>query len=188
MRPSTLLLGLALFAAAPLSAQRATLPSSPSGKEQRTVAPLPAARGVSAGLNPATELIAKRRRLGIDETTVGTLRALETTYNEARAERLQRYDSLRAQVQMSRNRMQSGVTPATEERQISRERTIVLVRVMAELRSTRAAQVAETIAAIPEEKRAMAEEMLNEQADDLARTLRRAGPEGSEAAGPSRRP
>jgi hypothetical protein len=189
MRHVSILLGLALVAGAvaPLAAQGVRLPPRPSAREGRSVAPLPASRAVSAGLNPATELISKRRKLGLDNVTLDSLKALENAYRSRHDELFSRYDSLRAQVQMSRNRLDSTRAPSPEEQQIARERTIVLSRVMDELRADRAAQIEETLAAIPEAKRAEAQTMLDEQAADLERSFRRAGPEGNALAGPGRR-
>ncbi len=189
MRRLSLLLGTVLLvgAVAPLAAQRVEIPRTPSARGGRTIAPLPAGRAVSAGLNPATELIARRRKLGLDNATVDSLKVLENTYRARHDERFSRYDSLRAQVQMSRNRLDSTRAPSPEEQQIARERTIVLVRLMTELRADRAAQISETLAAIPEDKRAEAEALLTEQAAELDRAFRRAGPEGNAAAGPAPR-
>lgn len=186
MRLPTLLFGLAftLAIAAPLAAQRnGSPPTSSANRDRRPPSPLPTARVIGAGLNPATELIDKRRKLGLDETTLAALRALEVEFNTSRAELFVRYDSLRAQVNMARNRMESGVTPSTQEQQVSRERMVVLVRVMQELRADRAEQVRQVLAALPEEKRAAAQEFLEAQVEDLARTLRRSGQEGNALAG-----
>jgi len=196
MRPVTLLLGVAalLAAASPLAAQRGRTPTSSANSAPRTIPPLPNARVVTAGLNPAAELIDKKRRLALDEATLATLKTLEATFDARYAEDLARYDSLRAQVNMARNRMQGAMEPSDEEMQIARERTIVLSRVFGELRVQREADVAEALAALPEEKRAMAQELLAEQAEDLARAFRRSGPEGAAlaggppGAGPGRRP
>jgi hypothetical protein len=140
---------------------------------------------VTANLNPAAYLVDKRRRLGLDETQLETVRAFEATYNARYADGLARYDSLRAQVQMARNRVSGAMGPTTEEQEIARERTIVLSRVMAALREQRDADVIELVGTLPEDKRVLTQELLTEQAESPARALRRSGPEGVAAAGGS---
>lgn len=180
---SVLLCVAALFAATtPVAAQRST-PTSSANSAPRVIPPLPNSRIVGAGLNPASELVDKRRRLALDDSTLGALRTLEATFDARYAEDLARYDSLRAQVTMARNRVQGAMAPSAEEQQIARERTIVLTRVVAALRQQREKDVAEALAALPEEKRAMAQDILTEQSADLARAFRRSGPEGAALSG-----
>jgi hypothetical protein len=78
MRLFTLLLGTALLvvSASPLSAQRVRIPTS-SRESRPSIPPLPNSRVVTANLNPAAYLVDKRRRLGLDETQLETVRAFE---------------------------------------------------------------------------------------------------------------
>jgi hypothetical protein len=75
------------------------------------------------------------------------------------------------------------MAPSVEEQQIARERMVVLVRTMAELRAQRTKDVDEALALLPEEKRTEGRALLDEQAEDMTRTFRRSGPEGAAAAG-----
>jgi hypothetical protein len=134
-------------------------------------------------MNPAVHLIDKKRKLKLDDATVTSLQTLSGTINERYAPTLARYDSLRTQVNMARNRIGSGMAPSVEEQQIARERMIVLIRTMAELRAQRAKDVDEALALLPEDKRAEGRTLLDEQAEDMVRAFRRSGPEGAAAAG-----
>lgn len=160
---------------------RATGPG-PRG-EAPTTPPLPNVRAVTDGMNPAGHLVEKKRKLKLDDSTVTALEALSTTINERYAPRLARYDSLRTQVNMARNRVNSGMAPSIEEQQVARERAIVLIRTMAELRAQRTKDVDEALALLPEDKRAEGRTLLDEQAEDMVRSFRRSGPEGAAAAG-----
>lgn len=188
-RSSLLVLAAAAaLSSSPLAAQRVPNTNRPSSSARTRstaprIAPLPNARAVTAGLDPAAYLIDKKRRLQADESLLATLSGLASTFDARYAPHLARYDSLRAQVQMARNRVQGAMEPAAEEMEVARERTIVLMRVMAELRAQREKDVAETLAALPEEKRVVAQELLTEQAEELARAFRRGGPEGMAMAG-----
>jgi hypothetical protein len=139
-------------------------------------------------MNPADYLIDKKRKLKLDEATLTALGTASAAINERYAPALARYDSLRTQVNMARNRMSSGMAPSVEEQQIARERMIVLVRTMAELRAQRTKDVDEALALLPEDKRTEGRALLDEQAEDMVRTFRRSGPEGAAAAGGGRRP
>jgi hypothetical protein len=160
---------------------RATGPG-PRG-EAPTTPPLPNVRAVTEGMNPADHLIDKKRKLKLDDAMVTSLQTLSGTINERYAPALARYDSLRTQVNMARNRMNSGMAPSIEEQQIARERAIVLIRTMAELRAQRTKDVDEALALLPEDKRAEGRTLLDEQAEDMVRSFRRSGPEGAAAAG-----
>lgn len=160
---------------------RATGPG-PRG-EAPTTPPLPNVRAVTEGMNPADHLIDKKRKLKLDDSTVTALQSLSGAINERYAPTLARYDSLRTQVNMARNRTSSAMAPSIEEQQIARERAIVLIRTMAELRAQRTKDVDEALALLPEDKRAEGRTLLDEQAEDMVRTFRRSGPEGAAAAG-----
>lgn len=156
----------------------------PGARSTASVPSLPTAKQVSAGMNPAAELIGKRKKLGLDEATVASLTQLSGELETRLSPSVQRYDSLRTQVQMARNRTRSGMAPSIEEQQVARERAVVLVRTMAEVRAGRSKDVEATLALVPEEKREAARAILEEQLEDLTRTFRRAGPEGQVLAGP----
>jgi hypothetical protein len=153
-----------------------------------TTPPLPNARVVNEGMNPAAHLLVKKKKLKLDDATVTTLGTASAEMSERYSPMLTRYDSLRTQVNMARNRMNSGMAPSVEEQQIARERMIVLIRTMAELRAQRAKDVDEALALLPEDKRAEGRALLDEQAEEMTRTFRRSGPEGAAAAGGGRRP
>jgi hypothetical protein len=182
-----------LIAPLTLSAQRGSSASTggtggrASGPGPRgdapTTPPLPNVRAVTAGMNPADHLIDKKRKLKLEEATLTALGTASAAMNERYAPTLARYDSLRTQVNMARNRTSSAMPPSEEERQIARERMIVLVRTMAELRAQRAKDVDEALALLPEDKRTEGRALLDEQAEDMVRTFRRSGPEGAAAAG-----
>lgn len=187
-----LTLGLSLAAIAPLGAQRGRptgepTRSGPSAASRPSVPSLPNSKVVTSGTNPAEELVDKRRRLGLDEATLTTLRALAATMNERYAPDLARYDSLRTQVNMARNvaqeRASAGRLPDADAEQIAGERAVVLGRVMAAVREQRALDVEEALAVVPEEKREAARAMLVTQAEELARAFQRSGREGAAAAG-----
>lgn len=191
--PRLVIATLLLVAPLTLSAQRGSSASTggtggratgpgPRG-EAPTTPPLPNVRAVTEGMNPADHLIDKKRKLKLDDSTVTALQSLSGAINERYAPTLARYDSLRTQVNMARNRMNSGMAPSIEEQQIARERAIVLIRTMAELRAQRTKDVDEALALLPEDKRAEGRTLLDEQAEDMARTFRRSGPEGAAAAG-----
>jgi hypothetical protein len=156
----------------------------PGARSTASVPSLPTAKQVSTGMNPAAELISKRKKLGLDDATVAALTELSAELEARLSPSVQRYDSLRTQVQMARNRTRSGMAPSTEEQQVARERAVVLVRTMAEVRAGRAKDVEAAIARVPEEKRAAAQAILDEQLEELTRNFRRAGPEGQVLAGP----
>jgi hypothetical protein len=187
------LLGLLVLAPLTLEAQRGGTASTggtggrATGPGARgsapTTPPLPNVRAVTKGMNPAAYLVDKRKKLKLDEATVTTLKALAEDINLRYAPTLERYDSLRTQVNMARNQKAAAMGPTEEEQQIARERLIVLTRTMAELREQRATDVAATLAAVPEDKREAAKAMLDDQASDMTRVLRRSGPEGAAAAG-----
>lgn len=151
--------------------------------DARATPPLPTSRSVTEGTNPADYLVDKRRKLKLEDSTVTALQTLSTSINARYAPALARYDSLRTQVNMARNRTSSAMAPTIEEQQISRERIIVLVRTMAELRAQRATDVDEALALLPEDKRAEGRTLLDEQAEDMTRSFRRSGPEGAAASG-----
>ena len=154
-----------------------------------TTPPLPNPRAVGNGLNPADHLAEKHRKLKLADSTVTALRALAGTMTERYAPALARYDSLRTHVNMARSQTTAAMGPTEEERQISRERMIVLARTMSELRTQRAKDVVDALALLPEDKRAEGQAILDEQAEDLMRAFRRSGGEGAAAAGgpPGRR-
>lgn len=184
---------LLLLAPVALSAQRGSQASTggtggrATGQGPRgdapTTPPLPNVRAVTEGMNPADHLIDKKRKLKLEDATVTALGAASAAMNERYAPILARYDSLRTQVNMARNRTSSAMAPSIEEQQIARERMIVLVRTMTELRAQRAKDVDEALALLPEDKRAEGRTVLDEQAEDMTRTFRRSGPEGAAAAG-----
>lgn len=184
---------LLLIAPLTLSAQRGSQASTggtggrasgpgPRG-EAPTTPPLPNVRAVTEGINPADHLIDKKRKLKLDDSTVTALGGASAAMNARYAPALARYDSLRTQVNMARNRTSSAMAPSIEEQQIARERMIVLLRTMAELRAQRAKDVDEALALLPEDKRTEGRTLLDEQAEDMVRTFRRSGPEGAAAAG-----
>lgn len=161
----------------------------------RQPTPLPNVRAVTNGTNPATELVDKRRKLKLDDATVAALRALSETMDARYAPLLARYDTMRVQANMARNQAQAAgaaniggqsARPQVneEEQALARERITVLRTVMAEVRAQRAKDVEEALAALPEDKREEGKKILDEQAEDMARTFRRSGAEGAAAAGP----
>jgi hypothetical protein len=153
-----------------------------------TTPALPNRKAVTAGTNPADYLVDKRKKLKLDDATVAALQEFSAKLDERYAPGLERYDSLRTQVNMARNQTRAAL-PSAEEQQIARERAVVLGRTMAEVRAQRAKDVEETLALVPEAQREAAKAALDEQASDMARTFRRSGPEGAAAAGgPARRP
>lgn len=166
--------------------------------EARQPSPLPNVRAVESGMNPALELISSRRKLRLDEATLTTLRTMADAMNERYAPMLAHYDTIRTQANMARNQARAadaaniGGTAARpmanpEEQQMARERITVLRSLMTDVRAQRAKDVEEALAAIPEDKREEAKKLLDEQAEDMARTFRRSGAEGAAAAGGGQR-
>lgn len=148
-----------------------------------TTPPLPNARVVNDGINPAAHLLDKKRKLALDDATITALGAASAEMDARYAPALARYDSLRIQVNMARNRTRSAMAPTIEEQQVARERMIVLLRTMAELRAQRITDVDVALGLLPEDKRTEGRALLDKQAEDMVRTLQRSGPEGAAAAG-----
>lgn len=164
----------------------------PGARSSATTPSLPTARSVSEQVNPAAELVAKRKKLGLDDATVEQLKGLAAAAAERQQPTVALYDSLRTGVHMARNRTRSGMAPPAEEVAMNRERVGLLARTVGALRVQRDKDVEEALAVLPEDKREAATKLLEEQQADLTRGFRRSGAEGAAAAGAlaggSRRP
>ena len=111
-------------------------------------------------LSPSGFLVDKRKKLQLDEKMVDALRAAETAEKERNRELLTTYDSVRREVQ----KFAGNDLPSAPEDGALRQMAFSNLR--QQVRETRVRDRAAALAAVPEDKRAAAEQLLKENDED----------------------
>ncbi|HVH39184.1 MAG TPA: hypothetical protein VM764_04095 [Gemmatimonadaceae bacterium] len=156
----------AAFVAAPvLSAQ------SPSSRDSNRGAPaavelarlsLPTAKVAKERSNVAAMLVEKRKKLGLDDAAVDSLKRIAADIDARHAPTLGTYDSLRTKVRAAQN---TGEDATLE----GRARVAMTGTTLQSLGKGRDADVAAVLAVIPADKHAAAKELIAEQEEEFAK-------------------
>lgn len=156
--PTVLAAALALALPSTSDAQGTRTRSGDVGQPTTTVAPFnyPTANRVKEMGNVATELIDKRRRLGLDEAALTALRTLETEIDTRNAPAVAKFDSLRVVARANNNADRAS----TLEGRATLAQMTETARDIAELRE---ADAAKALAIIPADKQDAARAMLADQ-------------------------
>jgi len=170
--PTAAALAILLLASAPALAQSKgrksdTTLSKPLGS--RLPAPrLPTVRDIE-DMSPASLLVDRRKKLGLADSTVSQLKALEKAIKVRNAPTLALYDSVRRRMNNSLAQDGATATPALQEE--DRQNRTGIHNLFVELSDRRAKDAQEALALLPEEKRKLAGDFLTEQADDFVRLM-----------------
>jgi hypothetical protein len=155
----------------------------------------PATRGQIEDLNPANLLVDKRKKIGLADSTVNKLKALEKTIAERNKPLLQQYDSVRREIRFpnaapsggamgakmgSGSRSSSGEatfgggggsTMSSEDMAKMRTQLMALSGIAAQIRERRSVDLNEALALLAPDQMEKAKGFVSEQNDEFDRVL-----------------
>ena len=179
------LASLVALPAQPIAAQISSGRPPPKAPAQAAASTFTMPKGlvVNEHANPAALLVGKRKKLGLDDATVNSLKTLAATIDERNAPHISTYDSLRA-------RMRTGDAVAGSEGDEARVRARAMGETLRAIQSPREDDKAAALALVPADKQDEAKKLLADQDEDFKKATaprRGGGPPGGKPPRPTTR-
>lgn len=133
--------------------------------DEQAAAPRYMSRGDIEEMAPAAFLRDKRKKLQLDDAAVNALKAAEQAAKDRNKDILTAYDSVRREVQKYAGQNSLGGSNSND----AALRQMAFGNLRQQVIEARAADRDEALKAIPEDKRAAADEMLKEEDEDFAK-------------------
>lgn len=170
MTRTTVLLALATALALPttIEAQRMGGPNR-RRLEGSGQSPMPSAKEIEE-LNPATYLLDKKKKLTLDATQLASLDSLSKAQRARNAPALQQYDKIRDEMRVLARQTQ-GAPPSETQQNKMRELAMGMRSVLEGIRASRAKDLADALAVLPESEREKGKELLAELEEEVAETM-----------------
>lgn len=119
--------------------------------------------------NPATQLVDRRKKLGLADSTVSQLKALEKVLKDRNAQTVAMYDSVRRRIVATNQQTIGEATPGLQME--DRQNKLGLRNLWSDLSDRRVKDTQDALALVPEDKRKAAADWLKDEEDDLQRKM-----------------